>query len=116
MRSWAGLKKIGIAWFISFGGRFASFLSFSMSASPNVIENTPVAEPVLSDEEDVIDTSAHAQQLREAELKNARIERKRQEHADAKKLKEETDEADRLARSAERKAAKVNKRKRVSAI
>ena len=92
-----------------------------MSAPPNAIEDSPVAEPVLSDEEDVVDTSALAQQLKEAELKNARIAKKKQEWADAKKRKEEKDEADRLTREeaekkAEKKAEKANKKKRVSAI
>ena len=88
-----------------------------MSASLNAIESMPVAEPVLSNEEDVVDTSALAQQLRDAELKNARIAKKKQEWADAKKRKEEQDKADRLAREeAERKTAKVNKKKRVSAF
>ena len=88
-----------------------------MSAPPNVIENSPVAEPVLSNEEDIVDTSALAQQLKDAELKNARIAKKKQEWADAKKRKEEKDEADRLAREeAKKKAKKANKKKRVRAV
>ena len=88
-----------------------------MSASLNTIENPPVAEPVQSDEEDIVDVTALAQQLKDAELRNERIAKKKQERADAKRLKEEKDEADRLAREeAERKIAKVNKKKRVSAI
>ena len=68
-----------------------------MSASLNALENNPVAE-VQSDEEEVIDIVALAQQLKEAELRNERIAKKKQERADAKakKLKEEKDKADRL--------------------
>ena len=87
-----------------------------MSASPNVIENPPVAELVQSDEEDIVDVSAIAQQLKDAELKNARIVKKKQEQADVKKMKEQKDEADRLAHEAKRKTEKANKKKRVSAI
>ena len=88
-----------------------------MSASPNMIENPPVAEPVQSDEEDIVDVTALAQQLKDAELRNERIAKKKQERVDAKRLKEEKDEVDRLAREeAERKIVKVNKKKRVSAI
>ena len=62
-----------------------------MSASPNAIENPPVAELVQSDEEDIVDISAIAQQLKDAELKNVRIAKKNQERADAKKMKEQKD-------------------------
>ena len=47
-----------------------------MSAPPNVIENSLIAELVLSDEEDIVDTSALAQHLKEEELKNARFAKK----------------------------------------
>ena len=89
-----------------------------MSASPNAPENNPIAQ-THSDEEEVVDVAALAQQLQEAQLRNERIAKKKQEQADAKakKLQEEKDEADRLTREeAERKTERVNKRKRVSAI
>ena len=89
-----------------------------MSPSPNAPEKSPIAE-VHSDEEEVVDVDALAQQLREAQLRNKRIARKKKEREDAKvrRLQEEKDKADKLAREeAERKAEKVNKRKRVSAV
>ena len=89
-----------------------------MSASPNTLENNPIAE-VHSDEEEVIDVAALAQQLQEAQLRNERIAKKKQEQvaAKVKKLQEEKDKADRLTREeAERKTERVNKRKRVSAV
>ena len=104
--------------FISFSGRFASSLFFSMSASLNALESNPIAE-VQSDEEEVVNIAALTQQLQEAQLRNERITKKKQEQADAKakKLQEEKDEADRLAQEeAKRKTEKVNKRKRVSAV
>ena len=96
-------SKNGVARFISFGGRFASSVSFSMSATPNAVESMPITEPVQSDEE-VVDVAAHTQQLKDAELRNVRIEKKKQDRAveaKKKKEKEEQDEADRLAREAE---------------
>ena len=72
-----------------------------------------------SDEEEVVDVEALAQQLQEAQLRNKQIAKKKKERADvkARQMQEEKDEADRLAREeAERKTEKVNKRKRVSAV
>ena len=97
--------------FINFGGRFASSLSLSMSAPPNAIKSVPVAEPDQSDEE-VADVVALAQQLKDAELRNMRIVKKKQDWvAEVKRKKDEQDKADRLAREAEQKAEKVNKKK-----
>ena len=69
-----------------------------MSASLNALKNNPIAE-VQSDEKEVVDIMAIAQQLQEAQLRNERIAKKKQEQADAKekRLKEEKDEVDRLA-------------------
>ena len=68
-----------------------------MSAPPNTVKTTPIAEPVQSDKEEVIvDVLALAQQLREAELRNMRIT-KRKDDWEAKKKQEEKDKADRLA-------------------
>ena len=90
-----------------------------MSAPTNVAETTPVTELVPSDEE-VIDISALAQQLLNAQAKNERIEqRKKDQAAQEKKDKEEQekkDEADRLTQEAEQKTEKVNKKKRVSVV
>ena len=108
-------KKKGIARFISFGGRFTSSLSLSMSAPQNTVEATPIAEPDQSDEE-VVDVMSLAQQLKDTELRNARIEKKKQDWAVEAKRKDKKDEADRLAREAEQKAEKANKKKQVSAV
>ena len=102
--------------FINFGGRFASSLSLSMSAPPNAIESTPVTELDQSNEE-VADIAALAQQLKDAELRNVRIAKRKQDRAaEVKRKKDEKDEVDRLAQEAEQKAEKVNKKKQVSAV
>ena len=86
-----------------------------MSAPPNMAENMPITELIRSDQE-VVDVAALTKQLQDAEVRNARIKKKKEEQ-EAKRLKEEKDEADRLAREeAEQKTEKVNKKKRVSAI
>ena len=109
-----GSKKKGVVRFISFGGRFTSSLSFSMSAPPNAIEPMSVTEPILTDEE-VVNVAALAWQLKDAKMRNARIEKK-QDWVAAKKRKEEQDEADRLVQEAEQKAKKANKKKQVSSV
>ena len=96
MGSLGRARKKGIVRFTSFGGRFTSSLSFSMSAPPNTIKSLSVAELILSDEE-VVDVAALTQQVKDAEMRNARIEKKKQDLAVVKKRKEEQDEVDRLA-------------------
>ena len=90
-----------------------------MSAPQNMVESTSIAEPTPSDEE-VIDIAALAQQLKDAEARNARIKKKKQDRvAEVKKKEEEQDridEVERLAWEAEQKTEKVNKKKQVSAI
>ena len=116
MRSLGGAPKKGVAMFISFGGRFASSLSLSMSAPPNAIESMPITKPDQSDEE-IADIMALAQQLKDTELRNVRITKKRQDWvAEAKRKKDGQDKVDRLTQEAKQKAEKANKKKRVSAI
>ena len=70
----------------------------------------------IQSDEEVVDVVALTKQLQDAEVRNARIKKKKEER-EVKRLKEEKDGADRLAREeAKRKTEKVNKKRRVSAI